>query len=78
MWFFSFTFISLNLKIFLLIVFLQKELDKDIHTLATVLEDAKSNAGEDTIGKVTGALGELKVLSCAFDTRLDLQYIHTS
>nr|KAJ0190303.1 hypothetical protein LSAT_V11C800402640 [Lactuca sativa] len=49
-------------------VVIKKELDKDIHTLATVLEDAKSNAGEDTIGKVTGALGELKVLSCAFDT----------
>ncbi|KAI3778695.1 hypothetical protein L2E82_08078 [Cichorium intybus] len=49
-------------------VAIKKELDKCINTLATVLEDGKSCGGEDTMGKVIRAFGELKVLSSTFDT----------
>ncbi|KAI3778697.1 hypothetical protein L2E82_08080 [Cichorium intybus] len=47
---------------------IKKELDKNMQTLATVLADEKSCGGEDTMGKLIRAFGELKQLSSAFDT----------
>lgn len=56
-------------------LFWQTELDKNIDTFATALADGQSSAGEDTtlVLEVNCAFDEMKLLSSAFDMRLDWQ-----